>query len=89
MGDCNRSKSQQAMGRRIAIRQSNYIPSKGYFDLIHDVDLLVFYDDVQYTTRDWRNRNKIKTTNGPIWLTVPVGSDRNRLVCEVRIADTG
>ena len=76
------------MGRRVAILQSNYIPWKGYFDLIHDVDLFVFYDDVQYTTRDWRNRNKIKTPNGPIWLTVPVGSDRNRLVCDVRIADT-
>ena len=81
-------RNQQSMGRRVAILQSNYIPWKGYFDLIHDVDLFVFYDDVQYTTRDWRNRNKIKTPNGPIWLTVPVGSDRNRLVCDVRIADT-
>lgn len=74
--------------KTVAIVQSCYIPWKGYFDLIHEADLFVFYDDVQYTTRDWRNRNKIKTPNGPIWLTVPVGSDRNRLVCEVPLTDT-
>lgn len=58
--------------KRIAISQSNYIPWKGYFDMIHGVDEFVLYDDVQYTRRDWRNRNKIKTANGPLWLTVPV-----------------
>lgn len=52
--------------------QSSYIPWRGYFDIIDDVDLVIFYDDVQYTRRDWRNRNKIKTPNGPIWITVPV-----------------
>ena len=49
------------MTRRIAISQSNYIPWKGYFDLISSVDEFVLYDDVQFTRRDWRNRNKIKT----------------------------
>jgi hypothetical protein len=56
----------------IAIVQSNYIPWKGYFDLINLVDEFVLYDDVQYTIRDWRNRNKIKTPNGLMWLTIPI-----------------
>ena len=43
-----------------------------YFDLIDRADICVFYDDVQYTKNDWRNRNKIKTQHGPSWLTVPV-----------------
>lgn len=71
----------------MAIVQSNYIPWKGYFDLIHDVDLFVFYDDNQYTSRDWRNRNKIKTAQGAQWLSVPVGADRDRLICDVDIPD--
>jgi hypothetical protein len=60
------------MGKCVAIVQSNYIPWKGYFDLINTSDEFILFDDVQYTTRDWRNRNKIKTKNGPMWLTIPV-----------------
>jgi hypothetical protein len=73
--------------KRVAVLQSNYLPWKGYFDIIRDVDLFVFYDDVQYTKNDWRNRNRIKTRNGVLWLTVPTGSDLNRLVHEVKIVD--
>jgi len=57
---------------RIGIIQSNYIPWRGYFDLISDVDLFVLYDDVQFSRGNWRNRNLIKTPTKPIWLTVPV-----------------
>lgn len=60
------------MGKTIAILQSNYIPWKGYFDLINMVDEFILYDDMQYTRRDWRNRNKIKTANGVNWLTIPM-----------------
>ena len=60
--------------KRVAIVQSNYIPWKGYFDLISAVDEMIIYDDMQYTRRDWRNRNKIKTPQGVQWLTVPVVS---------------
>lgn len=74
---------------KAAILQSNYIPWKGYFDIIGSVDLFVFYDDRQYTTRDWRNRNKIKLPRGADWLTVPCGSSRNRLICEVQLQDSG
>lgn len=62
----------QYMGKRVAIVQSNYIPWKGYFDLIHLVDEFILLDDLQYTRRDWRNRNKIKTPSGLEWLTIPV-----------------
>jgi hypothetical protein len=58
--------------KSVAIVQSNYIPWKGYFDLIHSVDEFILYDDVQYTKRDWRNRNQIKTQQGLQWLTIPV-----------------
>jgi len=58
--------------KKIAILQSNYIPWKGYFDLIAAVDEFILYDDMQYTRRDWRNRNQIKTPQGVQWLTVPV-----------------
>ena len=60
------------MEKIIAIVQSNYIPWKGYFDFINKVDEFILFDDVQYTRRDWRNRNKIKTQQGLSWLTVPV-----------------
>lgn len=60
--------------KKIAILQSNYIPWKGYFDMIHMVDEFILYDDMQYTKRDWRNRNKIKTCDGIKWLTIPVVS---------------
>lgn len=60
------------MSKKIAISQSNYIPWKGYFDMISYVDEFVLYDDMQYTKRDWRNRNKVKTPMGPQWLTIPV-----------------
>ena len=58
--------------KKIAILQSNYIPWKGYFDLINMVDEFILYDDMQYTKRDWRNRNKIKTPQGLKWLSIPV-----------------
>jgi hypothetical protein len=60
------------VSKKIAVVQSNYIPWKGYFDLINMVDEFILFDDMQYTRRDWRNRNKIKTKDGLMWLTIPV-----------------
>lgn len=57
---------------RTVILQSNYLPWRGYFDLVASADTLVIYDTVQFTKNDWRNRNRIKTANGPQWITVPV-----------------
>jgi hypothetical protein len=58
--------------KSLAVVQSSYIPWKGFFDLIASVDEFVLYDDVQYTRRDWRSRNQIKTAHGLQWLTVPL-----------------
>lgn len=57
---------------RVLITQSNYIPWKGYIDSIALVDKVILYDDMQYTKRDWRNRNLIRTPQGLKWLTIPV-----------------
>lgn len=71
--------------KKIAILQSNYIPWKGYFELISAVDEFILYDDMQFTKNDWRNRNRIKTSNGVTWLSVPVGSDIHRRIRDVRL----
>lgn len=71
----------------MAILQSNYIPWKGYFDIISKVDLFIFHDDLQYTKNDWRNRNRIKSRDGLIWLTIPCGISEKRLICEVVMKD--
>lgn len=74
---------------RIAILQSNYIPWKGYFDMIAAVDTFILYDEMQYTRRDWRNRNKIKTAQGTQWLTVPVSvkGKYTQTIAETEIRD--
>jgi hypothetical protein len=74
--------------KSVAIIQSSYIPWKGYFDIINDVDEFIFLDDVQFTAQDWRSRNRIKTANGPLWLSVPAGTDIRRRICDVRLMNT-
>ena len=74
-------------GKTVAIIQSNYIPWKGYFDVINRADEFFLYDTVQYTRRDWRNRNRIKTAQGPQWLTIPVQASRAQRICDVEISD--
>jgi hypothetical protein len=59
---------------KVVILQPSYIPWRGYFDQICRADLFVFYDDVQYDKRGWRNRNQIKTPRAKQWLTIPVHS---------------
>ncbi|RMH69102.1 MAG: hypothetical protein D6675_13865 [Gemmatimonadetes bacterium] len=76
------------MGKKVAILQSNYIPWKGYFDIINQVDLFIFHDDLQYTKLDWRNRNRIKTPQGLKWLSIPCGTDEHRLINEVELRDS-
>jgi hypothetical protein len=73
--------------KTVAIVQSCYIPWKGYFDLINAADEFVLYDDVQYTTNDWRNRNRVKTPQGTQWLTIPVATRLGQRIDEARIAD--
>lgn len=73
---------------KVAILQSNYIPWKGYFDLIAAVDVFILYDEMQYTKNDWRNRNKIKTSDGIKWMTIPVKADSlHQKICETQVAN--
>ncbi len=66
--------------------QPSYIPWKGYFHIIQKCDIFVFHDDIQYTKQDWRNRNKIKTSSGLKWVTIPVKKvSSNALINEVVI----
>jgi len=75
--------------RTVAIVQSNYLPWRGYFDMIRSVDEFILFDSVQYTRRDWRNRNIIKTPQGPRWITIPVEVKGKyfQAINETRIAD--
>lgn len=74
---------------RVAILQSNYIPWRGYFDLVRRVDHFVLYDTVQYTKNDWRNRNRIVTPTGPVWMTIPVlhAARFGQTILQTRISD--
>lgn len=75
--------------KKVAIIQSSYIPWKGYFDIINSADEFILLDNVQYTRRDWRNRNAVKDGDRLRWLTIPVTS-RGRFhqrIDEVRVAD--
>lgn len=73
---------------RVVALQSNYMPWKGYFDLIHDADVFCFYDEVQYTKNDWRNRNRIYSKNGLQWLTIPIAASAVKLkISEVALPE--
>ncbi len=77
--------------KRIVILQPSYLPWLGHFDQIRQADTFVFYDDVQYTRRDWRNRNRIKLSSGePGYLTIPVKvkGKYDALINEIEIDST-
>ena len=57
---------------RVAILQPSYLPWLGFFEQMHRSDQFILYDDVQFTRRDWRNRNRVRVLEGSAWLTVPV-----------------
>jgi hypothetical protein len=71
----------------VGIIQPNFIPWRGYFDFIREVDVFVILDDVQYTAQDWRNRNRVRRKDGASrWLTVPVTASHRDLIKDVQIA---
>lgn len=77
--------------KRVAIVQSSYIPWRGAFAMIARCDAFIFLDSVQFTRRDWRTRNRIKTAQGPLWLTIPVKQKGNYLspIDSMEIAEPG
>lgn len=77
--------------KTIAILQSNYIPWKGYFDIIAAVDEFLIFDEAQFTRRDWRNRNRIIIDGAPHWLTIPVSSKGryHAPIAEMEVSEAG
>ncbi len=76
------------MEKKTVILQSNYLPWKGYFDLINDSDTFCFYDEVKYTKNDWRNRNQLYTKNGLQWISIPINKDAvNKKISEVELPE--
>jgi hypothetical protein len=77
--------------KTIAIMQPTYLPWVGYFDLMDQVDEFVLLDDTQFAKRSWQQRNRIKTSKGLEWLTVPVTSKGlySQKILDVAIADPG
>ena len=61
-----------AAAQTLVVLQPGYLPWLGFFDQMRRSDVFVYYDDVQFDKHGWRNRNRIKTPAGPLWLTVPV-----------------
>jgi hypothetical protein len=74
------------VGKRVVILQSNYIPWKGYFDLMRFADEFVILDEVQFTQQDWRNRNVVKTQQGLQWLTIPVKASGKQTIDEIEVS---
>ena len=58
--------------KTLAVLQPGYLPWLGFFDQLLRSDVFVVYDDVQFDKHGWRNRNRVKSPAGPVWLTVPV-----------------
>ncbi|MCM8819267.1 MAG: WbqC family protein [Candidatus Omnitrophica bacterium] len=71
----------------VSVHQPQYLPWLGYFHKIANSDCFVFLDCVQYKKREFQNRNRIRTKDGWVWLTVPVISKdkENQLICQVKI----
>ena len=72
----------------VAVHQPQYLPWLGYFDKIRQADIFCYLDSVQYKKNDWQNRNRIKTSQGWQWLTVPVQFKYPQKICEVKINPT-
>lgn len=72
----------------VFISQSNYLPWRGFIDIIRQADYYIVYDSMQYTKNDWRNRNLIRCNDSPMWLSVPCGSAISRSIDQVYPCDT-
>ena len=56
----------------LSIHQPAYLPWLGLLDKIAHAEIYIFLDTVQFEKNSFINRNKIKTSQGPQWLTIPV-----------------
>jgi hypothetical protein len=72
---------------KCAIMQPTYLPWIGYFDLMDQVDVFVLLDNVQFSRQSWQQRNRIKTRQGLLWLTVPVNRKFPQMIQDVEITE--
>ena len=75
----------------LTAHQPVYLPWLGLLHKIAVADLYCYFDVVQYQTKDYNNRNKIKTHSGELWLSVPVESKNHFAKCvgDIRIVQNG
>ena len=72
------------MTKIVTAHQPNYLPWIGLFSKVAHSDCFIIVGDVQYSHHSVINRNKIRTKDGWLYLTVPVGRKVNDLkICEV------
>ncbi len=72
---------------RVAVMQPYFLPYAGYWQLMQSADVFVLYDDVQYSSGSWINRNRIRSASGWQWITVPVArSPISTRIREVRLS---
>jgi WbqC-like protein len=71
--------------RTLAIHQPHYMPWLGYVAKWAAADVFVFLDTVQYEKNGWQNRNRVKTSAGPRWLTVPVHARLGTPIADVTV----
>ncbi|MBN2569182.1 MAG: WbqC family protein [Deltaproteobacteria bacterium] len=71
----------------LTAHQPVYLPWLGLFHKISLAHAFVSFNQVQYLQKDWNNRNKIKTAQGDIWLTVPVlaAGHREKILTDIEI----
>lgn len=72
----------------VSIRQPGYLPYVGFFKKIQSCDIFVYLDDVQYERGDWDNRNQIKTSDGSLFLTVPIHNKLGQKLKDAKIVST-
>lgn len=71
-----------------AIHQPNFLPYLGFFDKARRSDVFIIYDTAQYSKNEFHNRNKIKTSSGPLWLTIPVSYKFGQKINQVKISNS-
>ena len=70
----------------LAAHQPQYLAYTGYFDKLDQADVFILLDTVQYKKNEWINRNRIKTPNGPLFVTVPVSFNFGDAIKDVSVA---
>ncbi len=70
----------------VFVHQPEYIPWIGFFDKLARCDVFVIYDDAQFVHGSYHNRNRLRTSKGWRWITVPIVHNHPQMIKAVRIA---